>query len=52
MYAHIKFGETTYLAEGELLSLFRDTGMKVILYRETALNDKETIATIIAQKVE
>jgi hypothetical protein len=52
MYAHIMWGETTYLAKGELLSLFRDIRMKVIVYREMPLNDKETIAAIIAQKVE
>lgn len=52
MCAHIMFGETTYLAKGELLSLFRDIRMKVILYREMALNGKELIAYIIAQKVE
>ena len=52
MYAHIMWGDTTYLAKGELLSLFRDIGMKVILYREMPLNNKETIAAIIAQKVE
>ncbi len=46
------FWKFTYLAEGELLNLFRDTGMKVIIYREMALNEGETYANIIAQKVE
>ncbi len=46
------FWKFTYLAEGELLNLFRDAGMKVISYREMALNEGETYANIIAQKVE
>ena len=52
MRAHTRWWEKTFLAEGELLNLFRDTGMKVILYREMALNEGETHANIIAQKVE
>ncbi len=52
MCVHTTFGNTRYLDEGELLHLFRDTGMKVILYREMALNYWETLANIIAQKVE
>ncbi len=52
MRAHTRWWEKTFLAKGELLHLFRDTGMKVILYREMALNEGETYANIIAQKVE
>ena len=52
MCVRTTFGNTRYLDEGELLHLFRDTGMKVILYREMALNNRETLANIIAQKVE
>ncbi len=52
MCVHTRYGKTRYLDEGELLHLFRDTGMKIILYREMALNYRETLSNIIAQKVE
>jgi 2-polyprenyl-3-methyl-5-hydroxy-6-metoxy-1,4-benzoquinol methylase len=52
MCVRTRFAQYTYLAEGELLRLFRDAGMKVILYRELALNYWQTDANIIAQKVE
>jgi SAM-dependent methyltransferase len=52
MCVHTRYGKTRYLDEGELLHLFKDTGMNVILYREMALNYRETLANIIAQKVE
>jgi SAM-dependent methyltransferase len=52
MCVHTRYGKTRYLDEGELLHLFRDTGMKIILYREMALNYRETLANIIVQKVE
>ncbi len=52
MCVRTRFAQYTYLAEGELLRLFRDAGMKVILHRELALNYWQTDANIIAQNVE
>jgi tellurite methyltransferase len=52
MCVRTRFAQYTYLEEGELLRLFRDAGMKVILYREMAFNYWQTNASIIAQKLE
>lgn len=40
------------LEENELLRLFMDIGMKIVFYRETVIDGKKAVASIVAEKID